>query len=530
MNTLRNALTRIEQGQVSQQDLELIVRFARQAAGSGVEDLMVANHLFHLVQAVTEIASALELEPIAQITAARALDFINADSCVFLRWDEKQARLTRSSQVDCPAWSEIFPWPGTVALGEVEFLRAALEKQEPVQADVSAPAFPVFFQHTDVARALVIPVANRGALLGLLVILMRGVSEPIRTTDQVYLRLLANAAAVSMEHAMLYEAERQHTRELEAVHRASLTLTASLDLQQVLDAILQSIFSLVQDTKDAHIFLYDGQSLRFGAALWWNGRRDMLVAPRENGITYTVARQGESIVVKDMRQHELYQNAPRGWSGSIISMPLKIGLRVVGVMNVARVEDVGYTPAELRLLRLLADQAAMAIENARLHDLMQHQALTDSLTGLPNRRFFDQRLNEEIRRSVRYHHPFALVMMDLDNFKEINDRFGHPAGDSVLKQVANLFHAHLNDTDFLARYGGDEFSFILPETSEETVLELIARMQYLLNTSEFLLAGNQTRSLSGSFGFALFPASASSSDELISLADQRLYAAKHQGK
>ena len=203
-------------------------------------------------------------------------------------------------------------------------------------------------------------------------------------------------------------------------------------------------------------------------------------------------------------------------------------MRVVGVLNVARVKKVGFRQEEMRLLRLLADQAAMAIENARLHDLIRHQALTDPLTGLPNRRFFDQRLNEEIRRSMRYQHPFALMIMDLNGFKEINDRFGHPAGDAVLKQLAELFRNSMRDTDFMARYGGDEFAFILPETSADDAKKVIRNLQKLMRDAHFAVSGNEEHMLSGSFGFALFPSHASSSDELISAADQMLYRSKHR--
>ena len=108
-----------------------------------------------------------------------------------------------------------------------------------------------------------------------------------------------------------------------------------------------------------------------------------------------------------------------------------------------------FDPGELRVLNLLADQAALAIENARLHNLTMHQALTDSLTDLANRRAFDHRLEEEIRRSNRYQHSFALMMIDIDGFKQINDTFGHPVGDKVLQILSQRMLKVSRDTDFL---------------------------------------------------------------------------------
>ncbi len=528
MNTLIEAITRIEQGRAEPGDLELLLHHTRQTSETNLQDSQAADKLFRLVQSITQIAAEIEPDQIALITAARVLDTLRVDSCVFLFWDEKRDCLVRYAQSSALQWNEPFLWPDTLRLAETEFLREPLKNRVPARWNNRDPRCTSFFDASDVESVLAVPVIGPTTLIGLLVILQRQSQQALPDTGQMYLQMLANAAAISMEHALLYQAEREHAYELEAVYRASLMLTASLDLSQVLDAILQAIFNLIRDAKDAHIFLYNGQALDFGAALWWNGRRDMLVMPRENGITHTAARRGETIVVTDMGKHELYCNAPASWTGSIISMPLKIGARVVGVMNVARVEKVGFATEEMRLLRLLADQAAMAIENARLHDLVQRQALTDSLTGLPNRRSFDQQLGEEIQRSARYHHPFSLLMMDLDNFKAINDTCGHPAGDAILKQVSAAFRRNLHDTDFLARYGGDEFAFILPETGAREAEAVVRRLKNLLAGTPFLVPGQHDRNLAGSFGYALFPLDASSSDELIEVADRRLYQAKNR--
>lgn len=527
MDKMISAMTRIEQGLASPGDLELLMRFVRDSFRIDENDPFMTTRLFRLVQAITEIAAAHESDQIAHLTASRALEFFPGGACLLLQWDGKQFRLIRGSQENDPAWNEPFNWPDMLKFDEAPFLQPALEKQALVRCAAGDPAFDAFFEQTGVAGLAAVPVTAHHALLGLLLVLRRTESAPFRPVDEVFLRLLANGAGVSLDNALLYDAERQHSHELESLHRASLALTASLDLKQVLDAILQAIFNLLRDAKDAHIFLYNGEELHFGAALWWNGRRDQYTQPRKNGITYTVAVRGEPIVVTDMQDHELFHNAPTNWSGSIVGLPLKIGMRVVGVLNVARVETIGFTAGEMRLLRLLADQAAMAIENARLHNLILQQALTDTLTALPNRRSFDQRLNQEIRRAARYHHPFVLMMMDIDHFKQINDHFGHPAGDAALKQMAALLNQNLRDTDFLARYGGDEFALILPETNAEGAQRLIDNLHDRLENSLFSLTDGKVCTLSGSFGYALFPECASSSDELISIADQMLYESKH---
>ncbi len=167
-------------------------------------------------------------------------------------------------------------------------------------------------------------------------------------------------------------AEEKRVTQLESLRQASLSLTSSLDLEAVLDAILKSTLDLLPKAQVAHIFLYhpDGrEQLTFGAALWPDGHRGRPVAqPRPDGLTYTVARSGEPIIVPNMRSHPLFAGAPKEWSGSIAGLPLKIGARVVGVMNIASAHIGVFSEDDLSVLLLLSDQAAIAIENARLFE------------------------------------------------------------------------------------------------------------------------------------------------------------------
>jgi len=158
---------------------------------------------------------------------------------------------------------------------------------------------------------------------------------------------------------------------LEALRQASLSLTSSLELQAVLDAILKSALKLLGDATNGHIFLYseDEGRLNFGASLWSDGRYGEPVAmPRPDGLTATVAKTGEAIVVQDMKASPLYEKAPPDWHGAIVGLPLKIGQRVVGVMNVSYEKPRQFSEDDLHLLRLLGVQAAVAIENARLFE------------------------------------------------------------------------------------------------------------------------------------------------------------------
>ena len=185
------------------------------------------------------------------------------------------------------------------------------------------------------------------------------------------LRGFAGQAALALHNARLFEALRQQTAELEVIREVNLSLTSTLDLRQVFDAILQTAFRVIPMAQDSHMFLYDGARLSFGAARWFEQRVDSPYRePRPDGVTATVARSGQAEVIPDMRRHPLTSE----WDGALVSLPLRIGARVVGVMNVACAQPRAFSESELRILRSLGDQAAIAIENARLFGAAEKRA------------------------------------------------------------------------------------------------------------------------------------------------------------
>ena len=320
---------------------------------------------------------------------------------------------------------------------------------------------------------------------------------------------------------------KQQTDELDALKKLSINLTSSLDLPDVLDAVVSEAMRLIDNARDINIFLYKNHRLSFGAALDADGSRNRpWAAPRSNGLTYSVARESQTIIVENMRNHPLFGNAPAHWQGSIIGIPLKVGDTVVGVMNLSRSTLGGFTSSELRLLSLLSDQAAVAISNASLHQMISRQAYSDTLTGLPNRRALDERLEEEVLTARRNNYSFAVIMMDLDGFKAVNDTYGHAVGDDVLRLVFGQMARGVRTTDFLARYGGDELTLILSQTELSSAQIVSEKIIEGMKKLKFRLPDGRRLKLGISGGIALFPVHGRNGAELLRAADAALYHAK----
>jgi len=359
-------------------------------------------------------------------------------------------------------------------------------------------------------------------LLKVLIEATEGSSDPKESADKA-----RRLAADLVQNQTILLTIKQQADELDALKKLSLSLTSSLDLPTVLDAVVTEAMRLVKNAKAAHIFLYMDDKLEFGAALNEDGSRNQpLAVPRQDGLTYTVARSGVHIVVEDMSRHPLYKAAPPKWTGSIIGIPLKINNYVVGVMNLSKSTVGGFTTSELRLVGLLADQAAVAISNASMHQIVSQQAYSDSLTGLPNRRALDEHLEEEVRRARRNGYPFAVIMMDLDGFKIVNDHHGHTVGDQVLRSIFNYLATGLRTTDFLARYGGDELTLILSHTDPSSAGVVAEKIVEKMQQFSFDLPDGHKLKLGLSGGIALYPVHATTPADLLRAADAALYRAK----
>ncbi|MBK9203293.1 MAG: sensor domain-containing diguanylate cyclase [Candidatus Obscuribacter sp.] len=200
---------------------------------------------------------------------------------------------------------------------------------------------------------------------------------------------------------------------------------------------------------------------------------------------------------------------------------------ILGVLFLQDISfDRDWSIDDISLIGSLADNLSVAIENAELHQEREKQAVTDGLTGVNNRRSFNENLQKEFERAKRYDQPLSLVIVDLDFLKKINDQYGHMAGDEAIRSIGGVLKLSSRSTDFVARYGGEEFCLLLPNTGIEMAEQLAERLRRKINEITVTGYGN----ISASLGVSNFPLHCNDAEELFGTADAALYKAKQGGR
>lgn len=212
------------------------------------------------------------------------------------------------------------------------------------------------------------------------------------------------------------------------------------------------------------------------------------------------------------------------------AVPLRAGEEVLGVMIMASSTRRELSQIEMERLEVLGSQASLSLHNALLHEELERLSVTDRLTELYNHGFFQLRLEEEFQRSKRYGRPLSLIMIDIDDFKEFNDAYGHPRGDRVLKEVSTVIRSALRDVDVAARYGGEEFAVVLPETPCEGALQVAERIRAGVESVSHDVGDRMAVRMTVSVGVATFTGDAATSGELLEIADAAMYRGKRAGK
>ena len=338
------------------------------------------------------------------------------------------------------------------------------------------------------------------------------------------LRVLASEAAIAIENARLFSEEQKKTRHLSLINNVSSHAITTLNPEEMLSKIASEIENgLTYDHIGIAILDYSAKELviqaEAGSRRDAQGRRILL----GEGLVGQVARSGQTGIVREVNAGTPRTVLPG--SAAAIALPVIYAEQLLGVMYVESSEPCDFPEQEVQFLRTLADLFAGALHNALTFQKAQEQAITDGLTGVKTHRFLMEALSSEWKRSTRANRPFALVLMDLDRFKFVNDFYGHLEGDVVLQRVGHILEQNCRRSDVVARYGGDEFVILMPETTVEQARQLASKLRGWVASDPLL----RDKNITASFGIAGFPVHGSTPQELIQVADSSMYLSKHQG-
>lgn len=337
------------------------------------------------------------------------------------------------------------------------------------------------------------------------------------------------------EHTILKNEISLTRRELNFYEEVNRTLTSSLELNDILTTIMKKAKEMTK-AQAWSVLLVDEDTgqLVFERT---EGKKSKDIKKYRlkmgEGIAGWVAQEGIPVVVPDVSKDQRFlgkiDKAIRFKTKSLMCIPVKSRDRIIGVLEfVNKTTGDPFTREDLDLLMRLVDQTAIAIERVLLYQKMEELALTDDLTKLFNTRYLNRTIEIEIQRSKRYNTSVSLVFMDIDYFKHINDHYGHLIGSKVLVEIGQLLLKNLRSIDIVARYGGDEFVIVLPQTPPATATQIAERMRKAVESNVFLKKEGYSLRMTASFGVASYPENAQSKDDLIRLADEAMYRVKYQ--
>jgi two-component system, cell cycle response regulator len=474
-----------------------------------------------LYDAGQAVLSTFDPDEVLQRILGIARDYFHLQNVAILLLDKDAQQLYVRSQI---GWDEGHD-KISLEIGK-GISGAAAQKKLPVYApDVREDARYVC-SAVSTRSELAIPLMVRDGLVGVLDCQSDRPDHFDKETIEL-LTLFSTQASMALENARLYSLERQRARQLEAINIIAQQSTAVLDLEELLGRVCRTI---QQAFRVCHValFLRDEGDLVLRAH---HGELRLLLP--ENGRFPTnrepwarILASSGTMIEKDLlsspSHHKFFQE-----SASRMCIPLVSFGQVLGVLALDSSKVNAFRESDLQSLESVADICATAIQNAHYVERVKQLAYLDGLTGIFNRRFFELRIAEEIERARRYQNGMAVIMVDIDQFKHLNDEFGHLLGDEVLRQVSSLFHQQLRKIDTVCRYGGEEFGILLTQTNAQHAVSVAEKLRRMVETWQF---PGVPRTVTMSAGIAAFPDHGTSRDDLVRAADTGLYAAKQAGR
>ena len=474
-----------------------------------------------LYDASQAVLSTFDLDEVLQQILIIARDYFHLQNVAILLLDKESGELYVRRQV---GWDEGQD-KARVKLGN-GITGAAAQQKRPVYApDVTKD--PRYIMASKTTRSeLAVPLMVRDQVVGVLDCQSDNLNHfDSETVDM--LTLFSTQASMALQNARLYSLERRRASQLEAINAIAQQTTAVLDLKELLSKVCLLIQHAFQ-VSHVSVLLKDEDDLVLRAS---HGKLTPRVPeggrlPADAGPWGRALEAGKTLVENNAKA------ASDSWS--LPSKPIRACAfpwcrsdKLWACWCWTATSAGAFQSNDTQPLESVADICANAIQNAHYVDRVKQLAYLDGLTGIFNRRFFELRMAEEIERARRFDSGMGVIMIDIDQFKRLNDEFGHLLGDEVLRQVSSILHQQLRKIDVVCRYGGEEFAILLSQTSPQHSLAVAEKLRRMVETWQF---PGVPRPVTISAGTANYPDHGTTRDELVKAADAGLYAAKQSGR
>ncbi|MEE9179635.1 MAG: diguanylate cyclase [Vicinamibacteria bacterium] len=380
-----------------------------------------------------------------------------------------------------------------------------------------------------------VPLRSKNRVLGVMQLVISA-HQLFPTFDFDFFTSIGNQIGMAAEHALLFQRTSAQTKQITALNNIARIISSSLQIEEVFDSFAAEMAKLVSfDRLSVAILDESGSYLRIFASgsrvdSGWGmesiipvvGTGPGWVALNERHFIHTDTSKRQQFIEDEI----FYEDGIR----SYIILPLESRGKVVGTFGLGSRRAGSYSKRDLPLLGQLSKQISVAIENVKLYEQTKENSILDDVSSLFNFRYFHQALDRELKLVARHRSRLSLIFLDLDRFKLINDTHGHLRGSRVLRAVGFLLRAAVRETDIAARYGGDEFVVILPDTDLALAKRLGERIRKIICHHIFLRDEGLNERLGASIGVATYPSEAHTKEELIQLADERMYRDKKKNR
>jgi diguanylate cyclase (GGDEF)-like protein len=474
-----------------------------------------------LYDASQAVLSTFDLDEVLRQILAIARDYFHLQNVAILLLDKEKQELHPRCQIGWDPGHETMRLP----IGQGLTGAAATQKRPIYAANVAQhPQYVSSARNTK--SELAVPLMVRDEVVGVLDCQSENLDHFDKETIDL-LTLFSTQASMALQNAQLYSLERQRARHLEVINAIARETTAVLDQEELLIKVCSVIQHRFQ-IGHVSVLLRDGDDLllrasegRFTACAGGGGRM-----PAGAGLWGAALSSGKTLIEDDVHASPEYVGFYQE-TRSRMCIPLVSFGQTLGVLMLESEELASFHQDDVESLEAVADICATAIQNAHYVERVKQLAYLDGLTGIFNRRYFEMRVVEEIDRARRFNSGMAVLMIDIDQFKRLNDEFGHLLGDEVLRQVSSMFHQQLRKIDVVCRYGGEEFAILLSQTNQQHSLAVAEKLRRLVESWQF---PGVPQSVTISAGVATFPDHGTTRDELVKSADAGLYAAKQGGR